>query len=78
MRHREWHFAAGTTVQGAQLWLALFNPFADDAIVDIGFLTNTGPFAPGELQGFVVPGHSRVTVPVHDQARRDELVGDAR
>ncbi len=31
----EWHFAAGTTVRGASLWLALFNPFADDAIVDI-------------------------------------------
>lgn len=71
----EWHFAAGTTVRGALLWLALFNPFADDAIVDIAFLTNTGALAPGELQGFVVPGHSRVTVPVHDQARRDALVG---
>lgn len=73
----EWHFAAGTTVRGALLWLALFNPFADDAVVDISFLTNTGPLAPGELQGFVVPGHSRVTVPVHDQARRDSLVGTA-
>ncbi len=71
----EWHFAAGTTVRGAQVWLALFNPFADDAIVDIAFLTDGGPLAPGELQGFVVPGHSRVTVPVHDQARRDALVG---
>jgi hypothetical protein len=70
----EWHFAAGTTVRGALLWLALFNPFADDAIVDIAFLTNAGPLGPAELQGFVVPGHSRVTVPVHDQARRDVLV----
>jgi hypothetical protein len=70
----QWHFAAATTVRGATLWLALFNPFGDDAIVDIGFLTHTGPLAPGELQGFVVPARSRVTVPVHDQARRDELV----
>lgn len=69
-----WHFAAGTTARGAQLWLALFNPFADDAIVDIDFLTNSGPLAPEDLQGFVVPGHSRVTVPVHDAARRDDLV----
>ncbi len=69
-----WHFAAGTTVKGAQLFLALFNPFADDAIVDIDFLTSSGPLAPDELQGFVVPAHSRVTVPVQDQARRTDLV----
>jgi hypothetical protein len=70
----EWHFAAGTTVRGSQLWLALFNPYGDDAIVNIGFLTDQGPLAPNELQGFVVPARSRVTVPVHDQARRDNLV----
>jgi hypothetical protein len=70
----KWHFAAGTTARGAQLWLALFNPFADDAIVDIDFLTNTGALSPEGLQGYVVPGRSRVTVPVHDSARRDDLV----
>jgi hypothetical protein len=70
----DWHFAAGTTVKGAQLFLALFNPFADDAIVDIDFLTNSGPLGPDELQGFVVPAHSRVTVPIQDQARRTDLV----
>jgi hypothetical protein len=69
-----WHFAAGTTVRGAELWLALFNPYSDDAIVNIGFLTDAGPRAPGELQGLVVPGRTRVSVPVHDQARRDTLV----
>jgi hypothetical protein len=69
-----WHFAAGTTVRGAELWLALFNPYTDDAIVNIGFLTDAGPRAPGELQGLVVPGRTRVSVPVHDQARRDVLV----
>jgi hypothetical protein len=69
-----WHFAAGTTVRGAQLFLALFNPFADDAIADIGFLTQGGPLAPEDLQGFVIPARSRVTVSVHDFARRDDLV----
>ena len=52
------------------------NPFADDAIVDIDFLTNFGPLAPDDLQGFVVPAHSRVTVPIQDQARRTDLVAD--
>ncbi len=71
----EWHFAGATTVKGAQVFLALFNPFSDDAIVDIDFITDAGPLAPEDLQGFVVPAHSKVTVPVHDQARRDNLVG---
>ncbi|MGZ6974835.1 MAG: DUF5719 family protein [Acidimicrobiia bacterium] len=70
----QWHFAAGTTVKGAALNLALFNPFADDAIVNIDFITDSGPLAPDDLQGFVVPGHSRVTVPVQDKARRDAIV----
>jgi hypothetical protein len=70
----QWHFAAGTTVKGATLDLALFNPFSEDAIVNIDFLTDTGPLAPDSLQGFVVPAHGRVTVPVQDQARRHALV----
>jgi hypothetical protein len=69
-----WNFAAGTTVRGAQLFLALFNPFADDAIADIEFLTQGGPREPEDLQGFVIPARSRVTVSVHDFARRDDLV----
>ena len=71
-RRASWHFAAGTTVKGAQQYLALFNPFAEDAIVDIQFLTDSGPLGPEDLQGFVVPAHSRVTVPVQDQARRHD------
>jgi hypothetical protein len=69
-----WHFAAGTTVRGAQLFLALFNPFSDDAIADITFLTQDGAREPEDVQGFVIPAHSRVTVPVHDFARRQDLV----
>lgn len=70
----EWHFAGGTTARGASLWLALFNPFRDDAIVDVQFLTSGGEIAPGAVQGFVVPGRSRVTVAVHDQALRQDVV----
>ena len=69
-----WDFAAGTTARGAQLWLALYNPFSDDAIVDLHFLTDQGLVAPEQLQGFVVPRRSRVSVPVHDSVSRDNLV----
>jgi hypothetical protein len=69
-----WYFAAGTTAQGTQLWLALFNPFGDDAIVDLSFLTDTGFLAPGDLQGIVVPRRSRVLVPVHNSIQRQASV----
>jgi hypothetical protein len=70
-----WHFAAGNTGRGAQQWLALFNPAADDAIIDVSFLTDAGPVQPDALQGIVVPRGSRVAVPVHQFATRLSIVG---
>jgi hypothetical protein len=69
-----WHFAAARTDRGTQLWLALFNPFGDDAIVDLSFLTDGGFLAPSDLQGIVVPRRTRVLVPLHDSVRRQATV----
>ncbi len=69
-----WYLPAGTTVKGAQQWLSLFDPFADDAIVDVTFLTDGGPQAPQGLQGLVVPRHTKVVVPVHDNVQRQAVV----
>jgi hypothetical protein len=71
----DWHFAAGNTSRGSQMWLALFNPTADDAIVDLSFATDTGPIAPEPYQGVVVPRASRVSIPVHEAAPRRLVVG---
>jgi hypothetical protein len=70
----EWYFAEGTTDRGAEEWLALFNPFGDDAIVDVSFLTDSGFQAPGPTQAFVVPRRSRVSLAVHDEIVRQERV----
>ena len=67
-------FAAGTTIKGAELWIALFNPFPDDAIVDVRAITGAGLRAPSRLQGIVVPRYSRVSVPVHEAIPRVDLV----
>lgn len=67
-------FAAGTTVKGAELWLELFNPFEEDAIVDATFFTEGGFQAPEALQGLGVPRRSKVVVPVHDHVRREAHV----
>jgi hypothetical protein len=74
---RDWFFADGTTERGAEEWLALFNPFGDDAIVDVSFLTTDGFQAPGATQAIVVPRRSRISVAVHDQVRRQERVAVA-
>jgi len=47
---------------GATDTLALFNPFGDDAIVDLTFLTAQGVEAPGQGQAIDVPRRSRVSV----------------
>lgn len=71
---REVRFAAGTTSKGSELWLALFNPFPDDAIVDVEAVTDTGRRAPVRLQGIVVPRLTRVSVPIHDAIQRVDTV----
>lgn len=69
-----WYFPTGTTVAGTRQWLTLFNPFGDDAIVDIVWDTSSGRRQPERYVGFVVPRRSRVTIPVHDTIRREEAV----
>ena len=70
----DWYFAAGTTVEGSNDDLVLFNPFGDDAIVDVSFVTDTGAQEPAALQALVVPRRSRITIPVQDSVFRQARV----
>jgi hypothetical protein len=72
---RNWYLAAGTTERGAEQSIALFNPFADDAILDLLFATDAGFVAPADLQSLVVPRRTRVTVPLGNFVRRQAQVG---
>ncbi len=69
-----WRFAGGTTGKGAELWIALFNPFPDDAIVDLRSISGDGVRSPSALAGIVVPQRSRISVPVHRDLPRVDLV----
>jgi hypothetical protein len=71
---RDWYFAGGTTLKGAQQFLVLLNPFGDDAIVDVTFLTDDGVQQPDDFQGLSVPRRSRVTIPVHEAVPRQRNV----
>ena len=70
----DWYFAGGTTERGAEENAALFNPFPDDAIVDVTFATDAGFIAPADLQSVAVPRRSRITVPIGNFVLRQAQV----
>jgi len=74
---RIWYFADGSTDRGAEDWLVLFNPFGTDAIVDVSLLTDSGLQGPDAVQALVVPRRSRVSVALHDLARRQSALAVA-
>ena len=68
----QWYFADGTTTRDAASVLFLFNPFPDDAVVDIVFGTEEGPITPQALTGLTVRGGGLTTVNMGDFVQRRE------
>jgi len=68
-----WWFASGTTTNEVQYQLYLLNPFPDDAVVDISFVTDGGIRTPSRFDGRLIPRQSvtmldiSAEVPVWDQ-----------
>ena len=69
-----WHFPLGVTTRDATTTVSLFNPFAEDAILDFRFASDRGGVRPTALQGFVVPAGSVRTVDVGSYVRRRNAV----
>jgi len=69
-----WYFADGVTTKDATETLFLFNPFPDDAVVDLVFGTEDGRVTPQALTGLAVQGGSTAVVAVGDYAQRREQV----
>lgn len=65
-----WYMPEGATTRAATLIYALFNPFPDDAIVDMTFSTDEGRAAPNEFQGLVVPANGLLPIDVGSHVRR--------
>jgi hypothetical protein len=51
----DWYFASGSTEPGHTVDLALFNPTAATAVVDLSFITRRGVLEPQLFEGVVVP-----------------------
>jgi hypothetical protein len=65
-----WYLANGTTERDSTQVLALFNPFPDDAVVDISTSTDEGRSNPSKLQGLPIPAGSTTFVALQDFVRR--------
>ena len=53
----QWYFAGGSTRAGNTMTLALFDPAAPEAVVNVSFVTSSGVISPQAYQGLVVaPG----------------------
>jgi Family of unknown function (DUF5719) len=68
----EWYFADGSTLDGIDYDLILTNPFADTAVVDIGFVTDASTRTPNAYQGFIIPPQSVVAIDVDEAGAKDE------
>jgi hypothetical protein len=71
---RRWYFAEGVTTKDATEIISLFNPFPEDAIIDVSFDTDDGRVAPEALAGLVVHGRGMKAINVGDFAHRRQVV----
>ncbi len=62
----EWVFPAGSSARGFNEWIVLYNPFPDEAVVRIDFLTEEGPLAKSAVSDVPVPAGQITTVRVND------------
>ena len=69
-----WYFAEGATTKDATEVLSLFNPFPEDAVVDLVFSTEEGQVTPQALTGLTVRGGGMVTLNVGEHVQRREAV----
>ncbi len=65
-----WYLAEGSTARDDSMRLVLYNPFPEDAIVDLSFATDQGRAVPSAFTGLVVKGGRLSVVKVEDHVRR--------
>jgi hypothetical protein len=69
-----WFLPSGSDNPGARELLSLFNPFPDDAVVDVAFVTSDGSRIPDRLGNYVVPGGKLVLLDVNKESPLHEQV----
>jgi Family of unknown function (DUF5719) len=69
-----WYLAEGVTTKDAAEVITLFNPFPEDAVVDMVFTTEEGEVTPQALTGLSVKGQGMTAINVGDNVERREAV----
>jgi Family of unknown function (DUF5719) len=69
-----WYFADDTTTVDASLSLLVFNPFPDDAVIDLTFATEEGAASPLKLQDYVVPAGTMRVITNDDLPKRNTML----
>ncbi len=72
-----WFFADGATAKDASLVMSLFNPFPEDAIVDLSFSTDQGRASPAAFRPIVVPAGTLVVREIGEHVRRRNAISTA-
>ncbi len=62
------------TAKDASLKLSLYNPFPEDAIVDLSFSTDQGRASPSAFRPIVVPGRTLVVRDIGEHVRRRNAI----
>ena len=68
------YLPAGATGDDAQVQLVVFNPFPDDAVLDVTFDTEIGGRNPSAYEALVVPGQSARLLTIDDEVPARERV----
>lgn len=71
---REWVITSGSTVPGSRLQLVVFNPFPDDAVVDVDFVSEVGARSPEDLVALHVPAKSSRVIEIGDVFAASERI----
>lgn len=69
-----WHFAAGASVLGTDARLLVYNPFPDEAVVRVTFLTAGAEIRKAALDDVAVPAHSATFIRVNQYVRLQRVL----
>ncbi len=70
----DWVITTGATVPGARLQLVVFNPFPDEAVIDVEFVSEIGQRTPEELAALHVPARSSRVIEAGDHVAAAETI----
>lgn len=57
-----WVALGSNTLTGSESGISIFNPFGQDAVVDVALSSTSEQFSPGSLQGMVISPHSSTVI----------------